>query len=148
MSPYAITVEFVDGFFAAHIYKAESIQSLCTLIRASSVLNSKTFLEVENKDKKFKIQIYCENQKCCVFQDTYKHAIKIIGTPGENEDIHDYVQIWDARWGTTNFLPTHAFVAVMNLADVIGRPLIMGELGRHFEYAQSFPDSNPPDGYC
>ncbi len=148
VSAFGIKVDFAEGALAEHCYAPSNTNALWALIGAASSLGDKVFFEIEREDIGLKFQGYGQEEKFCLFQDTYQHELKIFGSPSINPKNLDLVQIWDMRWELTYFLPNSAFYSFCEMVDLGTESLQTGQVVECTAFSQSFSDLNLPDGYC
>lgn len=145
---FGIKVDFAEGALAGHCYLPSNTNALWALIGASASLEERVFFEVEREDAALKFQGYGDRHRFCLFQDTYRHKIRILGSPVIDPENMDLVQIWDRRWELTYFLPRVAFYDFRTLIELGTQSLQSGALGENVVFSQAFPDLGLPDGYC
>ena len=145
---FGLKIDFAEGVLADHCYAPSNSNALWALVGAAVSLEDPVFYEIIREDTEFKFQGYGYKQKFCLFQDTYQHEIKLMGTPKINFDHLDLLQIWDARWELTYFVPQAAFFDFETMVRIGTQNLQSGVLGEHVDFPQSFSKLGLPEGYC
>ena len=145
---FGIKVDFVEGALAEHRYSPSNTNALWALVGASVTLADKIFFEVEREDTALKFQGYGDQGQFCLFQDTYQHEIRLLGSPVIDPKEPDLMQIWDMRWDLTYFLPRAAFCDFHAMTRLGTQSLQSGVLGENVAFSQAFADLGLPDGHC
>ena len=145
---FGIKVDFAEGALAEHCYRLGNSNALWALVGASASLEETVFFEVEREDAALKFQGYGYQQQFCLFQDTYQHEIRILGSPVIDHENLDLRQICDIRWELTYFIPRAAFYDFHTMIRLGTRSLQSGVLGENLAFSQAFADLGLPDGYC
>lgn len=135
---FGITIDFVDGALAEHRYSPSNTNALWALVGASVTLEDKVFFEIERADVGLKFQGYGDGGRFCLFQDTYRHEIRLLGSPVIDPREPDLVQIWDTRWELTYFLPRAAFCDFRTMTRLGTLSLQSGVLGENVAFSQAF----------
>lgn len=145
---FGITIDFVDGALAEHRYSPSNTNALWALVGASVTLEDKIFFEIERADTGLKFQGHGDQGRFCLFQDTYKHEIRLLGSPVIDLREPDLVQVWDMRWDLAYFLPRAAFRDFHTMTRLGTQSLQSGVLGENVAFSQAFADLGLPDGHC
>jgi hypothetical protein len=145
---FSLKIDFAEGSLAGNCFAPENSNALWALIGAAISLESRVFFEIERQDTNLKFQGYGEGQLFCLFQDTYKHTINLIGPARLDDRNMDLVQVWDMRWELTYFLPRAGFYSFETMVQLGTRCLQLGLLCEHVPFPQSFSELGLPDGYC
>lgn len=147
-SPFSFGVVFPDERFERCGFESSHLDSFFKLIEDASSEASELFFEIERKDSDLLLQVFCQNDSFCIFQDSYEHKIYILG-PRIRDDVKpEFIQVVDDRWPLTYFLPLESFVVWVVFKEVVSDTLISGRLENYFEFSQTFPDLGLPSGYC
>ena len=145
---FGIRIDFAEGAFSEHCFALGNSNALWALVGASVSLEDKVFFEIEREDAALKFQGYGDQREFCLFQDTYQHAINLIGSPKIDSSSLNLVQIWDMRWELTYFLPRASFCDFATMVRLGTQSLQSGSLGEYVTFPQSFPELGLPEGYC